>query len=63
MFLTFFKNQKITIYLSLRLHKGRPSYRGSLNPSKENIQHFKLKNFCVFVGSVLPTWNRILIKK
>jgi hypothetical protein len=23
------------------LHKGRPSYRKSLQPSKENIQHFK----------------------
>ena len=27
--------------LSLGLHKGRPSYRRSLPPSKENIQHFK----------------------
>ncbi len=32
---------KIAIYLSLGLHKGRPSYRRSLQPSKENIQHFK----------------------
>jgi hypothetical protein len=23
------------------LHKGRPSYRRSLQPSKENMQHFK----------------------
>ncbi len=30
---------KIAIYLSLGLHKGRPSYRRSLQPSK-NIQHF-----------------------
>ncbi len=28
-------------YLSLGLHKRHPSYRGSLQPSKENIQHFK----------------------
>jgi hypothetical protein len=28
---------KITIYLSLGLHKGRSSYRRSLHPSKENI--------------------------
>ncbi len=32
---------KIAIYLSLGLHKGRPSYRRSLQPSKENIHHFK----------------------
>jgi hypothetical protein len=32
---------KTTIYLSLGLHKGCPSYRRSLQPSKENIQHFK----------------------
>jgi hypothetical protein len=32
---------KTTIYLSLGLHKGFPSYRRSLQPSKENIQHFK----------------------
>jgi hypothetical protein len=30
-----------TIYLSLCLHKGRPSYKRSLQLSKENIQHFK----------------------
>ncbi len=28
---------KITIYLSLGLHKGRPSYRRSLQPSNDNI--------------------------
>jgi len=32
----FFKS-KVAIYLSLGLHKGRPSYRRSLQPSKENI--------------------------
>ncbi len=32
---------KTTIYLSLGLHKGRPSHRRSLQLSKENIQHFK----------------------
>jgi hypothetical protein len=32
---------KIAIYRSLGLHKGGPSYRRSLQPSKENIQHFK----------------------
>ncbi len=35
---------KIAIYLSLGLHKGHPSYRRSLLPSKENIQHFKTWN-------------------
>jgi hypothetical protein len=28
---------KIATYLSLGLHKGRPSYRRNLQPSKENI--------------------------
>jgi hypothetical protein len=32
---------KIAIYLSRGLHEGRPSYRRSLQPSKENIKHFK----------------------
>ncbi len=36
---------KIAIYLSLGLHIGRPSHRRSLQPSKENIQHFKTWNF------------------
>jgi hypothetical protein len=39
-FFSFFLS-KIAIYLSLGLHKGLPSYRRSLHPSKENIQHFK----------------------
>jgi hypothetical protein len=29
--------KKITFYLSLGLHKGRPSFRRSLHISKENI--------------------------
>jgi hypothetical protein len=32
---------KMAIYLSSGLLKGRTSYRRSLQPSKENIQHFK----------------------
>jgi hypothetical protein len=32
---------KIAIYLSLGLLKGCPSYRRSLQPSRENIRHFK----------------------
>jgi hypothetical protein len=37
----FFFEQKTTIYLSLGLHKERPSYRRSLQLSNETIQHFK----------------------
>ena len=39
---------KTTIYLSLGLHKGHPSYRKSLQPSKENIQQFKLQRTEIF---------------
>ncbi len=39
---------KTDIYLSLGLHKGRPDYRRSLLPSKENIQYFKTWNFSFF---------------
>jgi hypothetical protein len=39
---------KIAIYLSLGLHKGRPSYRRSLQPSKKKLLHFK--TLSVFVG-------------
>ncbi len=42
----------IKIYLSQGLHKGFPSYRRSLQPSKENIQHFKTWNFLIFSTSV-----------
>ncbi len=45
---------KIAIYLSLGLHKERPSYRRSLQLSKENIQHFKkwkCFSFFYFCGS------------
>jgi hypothetical protein len=36
----FFFNSEIAFYLSLGLHKGCPSYKRSLQPSKKNIQHF-----------------------
>ncbi len=36
------------IYLSLGLHEEQPSYRRSLQPSKENIQHFKTIHFSYF---------------
>jgi hypothetical protein len=38
----------MAIYLSLGHHKGRPSYRRNLQPSKENIQHFKDENSVLF---------------
>ncbi len=63
--LFLFSRSKIAIYLSLGLHKGRPSYRRSLQPSKENIQHFKRWKFCPFFnffGSFLPSWIRIRIR-
>jgi hypothetical protein len=47
-FLNKFFLSKIAIYLSLGLHKGRPSYRRSLQPSKEN-QHLKTWNFFTFL--------------
>jgi hypothetical protein len=43
-------DQKIAIYLCL-------SYRRSLQPSKENIQHFKKLNlftFSMFLGNICP---------
>ncbi len=44
----FFFLSKISIYLSLGLHKRRPSYKKSLQPSKDNIQHFLTWNFLTF---------------
>ncbi len=51
-----FLDQKL---LFLGLYKGRPS----LQPSKENIQHFKTRSFLIFFyfcGPFLPSWIRIL---
>ncbi len=42
-----------TVYLSLGFQKGRPSYRRSLYPSKENIQHFKTWIFFIFFSSIV----------
>ncbi len=53
---------KSTIYLSQGLQKGRPSFRRSLQPSKENSQNFKTWNFLIFFyfyGSFFPSWIRI----
>ncbi len=43
---------KIAIYVFLGLLKVRPSYRGSIQSSKENIQHFKKLNLLTFSGFV-----------
>jgi hypothetical protein len=40
-FLLSFVDQKLQFTYPLGLHKGRPIYRRSLQPSKENIQHLK----------------------
>ncbi len=45
-FVIFFWS-KIAINLSLGLHKGRPSYRRSLQLSQKNIQQFERWNFVV----------------
>ncbi len=47
---------KTIIYLSLGLHKGRPSYKRSLQLSKKNIQHFKTWNFVNFLEFFLLLW-------
>jgi hypothetical protein len=55
-FLFIFFGQKLQygIYLSLDLYV-RSSYRRSLNPSKENIEHFRtIHLFTFFVGPFSP---------
>jgi hypothetical protein len=53
-------HQKLLIYLSLGLHKRRPSYRKSHKPSKENIQLFKKFHLLgtvilnIFAGNFCP---------
>ncbi len=42
------------VYLSLSLHKVCPSYRRSLQLTKEAIQHFKTWIFSTFVGHFCP---------
>jgi hypothetical protein len=46
-FLSFF-DQKLQ-YLSVGLHKGRLSYRGSLQSITEKIQHLKKLNLLIFL--------------
>ncbi len=47
--------ENIAIYLSLGLHKIRPSYRRSLQPSKEKIQHAALQKM-KFINCFLFFW-------
>jgi hypothetical protein len=57
-----FLDQKLQFTIFLGLHKGRPSYRRSLQPSKENIQYlktWKFWTFFYFCGSFLSSWIRI----
>ncbi len=64
--LLYIFGSKIAIYLFLGLHKGHTSYRRNLQPSKENIQHFKTWKFFMFFyisGSFLPSSIRIRISK
>jgi hypothetical protein len=46
-----FFGSKTTIYLSLGLHKGCPSYRRSLQPSKKHpaLQNMKILYFFLFL--------------
>jgi hypothetical protein len=43
-----FTAKKINVFFISKIDKGHPSYRSSLQPSKENIQHFKTWNFLHF---------------
>ncbi len=64
-FFKYFFDKKIAIYLYLGLHKGRPSYRKSLQPSKQNIQHLKkwnLLTFFLFLWIIFRFWIGILIQ-
>jgi hypothetical protein len=56
---TFFSS-KIAIYLSLGLHKGRTSYRRSLQPSKENILYICRPFLKSYRRSLQPSKENIL---
>ncbi len=66
LFLFFVFKIIITIYLSLGLHKWRPSNKRSLQPSKENIQDFRKWNlftsFYIFVGHFCPPGSRYRLR-
>jgi hypothetical protein len=51
-----FFDQNYTLLIPIGLHKGHPSYRRSLPPSKEYIQYLKFINpFSIFVGHFCPS--------
>ncbi len=42
---SFLYIEENAIFFNLGLHEGRQSYKRSLQPSKENIEHFKTRHF------------------
>ncbi len=57
--LKFFRS-KTTIYLSLDLHKERPSYRLSLSQKRtSSTSKNEIKKIFYFCGVFLPSWIRI----
>ncbi len=64
--INFFFFIKTAIYPSLGLHKVCPSYRRSLQLTKEAIhptlQNMNFKKNFYFYGSFLPSWIRIRIR-
>jgi hypothetical protein len=59
----FFLNQNLQIYLYLGIHKEHPSYKRSLQLSKEAIQLFKTWtfNFFLLLWVIFAPWIRIRI--
>ncbi len=51
-----FLDKKLQITHPSGLHKGRPSYKRSLQLSKENIQPFKTRNFLIFFLLLSVLW-------
>jgi hypothetical protein len=49
---TILVRKKSALYFSLGLHERRPSYRRSLQPSIENIQHFQIAHFKLFCADL-----------
>jgi hypothetical protein len=54
-FFSLFFKSKITEYLSLDLHKGRPSYRRSPQKRTSSTSKNEIINFFPFCGSFLPS--------
>ncbi len=61
-----FSDRKLQFTYPLGLQKGCTTYRRSLQPSKENIHHFKTWKFLTFFyicESFFPSWIRIWIQQ